>query len=183
MHRPGFTEYCQTWLRHWRLDNSITQRGVTSDNPSRPLAIFPKTVCRVSSRQGASINVFRSQSENAKYFTVVTEFVFVRPLCIIQNLIQQKDFRFGVGALRTIDRYTLPRLMVTTKIENIAHHTMGCMYLHDYRAKPVRPPPYFPPLVPPGPPPSPPQLANMPVCSKRRYYWIIDYPIGEGELQ
>lgn len=142
--QAGFMEYYQTWLRHWWLDNSIIQRGVTSDYRSGPLELFPKTVCRVSSRQGASINVFRSQSENAKYFTVVTEFVFVRPLCIIQNLIQQKDFRFGVGALRTIDRYTLPRLMVTTKIENIAHHTMGCMYLHDYRAKPVRPPPTSP---------------------------------------
>ena len=28
----GFTEYYQKWLRHWRLDNSIIQRGVTSDN-------------------------------------------------------------------------------------------------------------------------------------------------------
>ncbi len=32
--QPGFTEYYQTWLRHWRLDNSIIQRGVTSDNRS-----------------------------------------------------------------------------------------------------------------------------------------------------
>jgi len=69
----GFTEYYQTWLRHWRLDNSIIQRGVTSDNRSRPLAFFPKVVCRVSSRRGASIDVFRSESENAKYFTVVAE--------------------------------------------------------------------------------------------------------------
>jgi len=69
----GFTEYYQTWLRHWRVDNSIIQRGVTSDNRSRPLAFFPKVVCRVSSRRGASIDVFRSESENAKYSTVVAE--------------------------------------------------------------------------------------------------------------
>ena len=70
---PGFTEYYRTWLRHWRLDNSIIQRGVTSDNWSRPLAFFPKVVCRVSSRQGATIDVFKSEIENQKYFTVIAE--------------------------------------------------------------------------------------------------------------
>ncbi len=39
------------------------------------------------------------------------------------------------------------------------------------------------PPLPPFDPPPPPQLSNMPICSQRRYYWIIDYPIGEGELQ
>ena len=69
----GFTEYYQTWLRHWRLDNSIIQRGVTSDNWSRPLAFFPKVVCRVSSRRGAPADAFRIEIENKKYFTVVGE--------------------------------------------------------------------------------------------------------------
>ena len=64
--QAGFTEYYQTWLRHWRLDNSIIQRGVTSDNWSRPLAFFLKVVCRVSSRQGATIDVFKSEIENQK---------------------------------------------------------------------------------------------------------------------
>ena len=44
------------------------------------------------------------------------------------------------------------------------------------------PPPNLPPFDPPGPLLPPPKLANMPVCSKRRYNRIIDYPIGEGEL-
>ena len=52
----GSREYYQKWLRHWRLDNSIIQRGISADNWSRPLAFFPKEVCRVSSRQGASID-------------------------------------------------------------------------------------------------------------------------------
>ena len=71
--QAGFTEYYQTWLRHWRLDNSIIQRGVTSDNWSRPLAFFPKVVCRVSSRRGAPADAFRIEIENKKYFTVVGE--------------------------------------------------------------------------------------------------------------
>ena len=50
------------------------------------------------------------------------------------------------------------------------------------KAKAIRLPPLLPPFDPPGTPPPPPQLANMPVCSKRRYNWITDYPMGEGEL-
>jgi len=67
-------------------------------------------------------------------------------------------------------------------MEMITHFTMDCMYIHDCKAKPVGDLPLCPPSTP-LTPLAPPQLANMPVCSKRRYYWIIDYPIGEGELQ
>ncbi len=107
-----FTEYCQTWLRHWRLDNSIIQRGVTSDNRSRPLALFPKTLCSVSSCRGASIDVFRSESENAKYFTVVAELPHL-PLYIIQYLAQQMHFSSGVQSLLSQGSYALPLLTVT----------------------------------------------------------------------
>ncbi len=94
------------------MDNSIIQRGVTSDNRSRPLAFFPKTVCRVSSRRGASIDVFKSESENAKYFTVVAELPHL-PLYIIQYLAQQMHFSSGVQSLLSIGSYALPLLTVT----------------------------------------------------------------------
>ncbi len=109
---PGFTEYYQTWLRHWRLDNSIIQRGVSSDNRWRPLALFPKTVCRVSSRWGAPIDVFKSESENAKYFTVVAELPHL-PLYNIQYLAQHMHFSSGVQSLLSIGSYALPLLTVT----------------------------------------------------------------------
>jgi len=96
--QPGFTENYQTCLRHWRLNKSIIQRGVTSDNRSRPLAFFPKTVCRVSSRRGASIDVVRFESENKKYFTLVAESAD-KPPCIIQILTQQMHFGSGVQSL------------------------------------------------------------------------------------
>ena len=70
------------------VDNSIIQRGVTSDNRSRPLAFFPKTVCRVTSRRGASIDVLRSENKNAKCFTVFAELADTS-LCNMQNLAQQ----------------------------------------------------------------------------------------------
>ncbi len=109
---PGFTEYYQTWLRHWRLDNSIIQRGVTSDNWSRPLAFFPKVVCRVSSRRGAPADAFRCESENAKYFTVVAELSHLA-LYIIQYLAQQMHFSCGVQTLLSIGSYALPLPTVT----------------------------------------------------------------------
>ncbi len=108
----GFTEYYQTWLRHWRLDNSIIQRGVTSDNWSRPLAFFPKVVCRVSSRRGAPADAFRCESENAKYFTVVAELSHLA-LYIIQYLAQQMHFSCGVQTLLSIGSYALPLPTVT----------------------------------------------------------------------
>ncbi len=105
-------EYYQTWLRHWRLRNSIIQRGVTSDNRSRPLAHFPKTVCRVSCRRDASIDVFRCETESAKCFTVVAELPRLA-LYIIQYLAQQMHFSSGVQTLLSIGSYALPLPTVT----------------------------------------------------------------------
>ena len=65
--KPG---YYQTWLRHWRVDNSSIRRGILADKCSRPLAFCPKVVCRVSSCSGASDGIFRSKSENKHIFAV-----------------------------------------------------------------------------------------------------------------
>ena len=44
------------------------------------MAFSPKTVCRVTSRRGESLDIFRFENENAKCFTVFAELADTIPL-------------------------------------------------------------------------------------------------------
>ena len=70
---PGFPEYCLRGFRHWRMDNSIIQRGEFPDNWSTPSTFQTGVACELLRIPDASDDMLTSESVISRFFDVYCE--------------------------------------------------------------------------------------------------------------